>query len=102
MQHRAPTVMPSTMPQNGVRMLHAGVIATRPATAPDAAPIDVDLPSLNFSTTIQPMIPAAGAASVLIQAMAEVVVTAAAEPALKPNQPNQRSAAPRSVSGTLC
>ena len=73
------------MPQNGVRMLQAGVMATRPATAPEAAPIEVDLPSLIFSTTIQPMMPAAGAARVLIHAIAEVVVTAAAEPALNPN-----------------
>src|ERR1700712_3115273 len=83
-------------------MLQAGVIATRPATAPDAAPMEVGLPSLNFSTISQPRIPAAGATIVLIQARAEMPSAAPSEPALKPNQPNQRSAAPRSVSGTLC
>ena len=90
------------MPQNGVRMLHAGVMATRPATAPEAAPIEVALPSLIFSTISQPSVAAAGAASVLIHAVAATPSTAASEPALKPNQPNQSSEAPSRVSGTLC
>ena len=71
------------MPQNGVRMLQAGVIATRPATAPDAAPIEVAFPSLMRSTISQPSVAAAGAASVLIQASAATPSTAASEPALK-------------------
>ena len=83
-------------------MLQAGVIATRPATAPDAAPIEVGLPSLNFSTASQPRMPAAGAASVLRNASAATPSAAASEPALKPNQPNHSSPAPSSVSGTLC
>src|SRR4051812_1409508 len=97
----APTMSPSRMPQPGARMLQAGVMATRPATAPDAAPIEVGLPSLIFSTINQPMVAAAGAASVLTQARAEMPSTAPSEPALKPNQPNQSSAAPRRVRGTL-
>src|SRR4051794_4199620 len=101
-QHAAPVTSPSTIAHVGVRMLQAGVIATRPATAPDAAPIDVGLPSRYLSTTSQPRIPAAGAASVFTQAIAAVVFTAAAEPELKPNQPNHSSAAPSKVSGTLC
>src|SRR3954447_21180173 len=82
----APATTPRTIAQPGVRMLQAGVIATRPATAPDAAPIEVGLPSLIFSTTSQPMVAAAGAARVLTQARAATPSTAASEPALKPNQ----------------
>src|SRR6187402_208886 len=84
----APVIRPSTMAQNGVRMLQAGVIATRPATAPDAAPIEVGLPSLIFSTINQPSVAAAGAARVLTQAIAATPSTAASEPELNPNQPN--------------
>jgi hypothetical protein len=47
-------------------LAHEGVMATRPATAPDAAPTEVGLPSLSFSTTTQPMIAAAVAPSVLM------------------------------------
>ena len=57
-------------PRPGVRAAQAGVIATRPATAPEAAPTEVALPSLIFSTTSQPRMAAAGAASVLSKASA--------------------------------
>jgi hypothetical protein len=85
----------------GVRMLQAGVIATSPASAPDAAPMEVGLPSLMRSTINQPRIAADGATSVLIQAIAATPSTAASDPELNPNQPNQSSAAPSRVSGTL-
>ena len=45
-----------------------GVIATRPATAPDAAPSAVDFPYRSFSTTIQPSSAVAVAVLVLTQA----------------------------------
>src|ERR1700712_377010 len=39
---------------HGVMNPHAGVMATRPATAPEAAPTLVGLPSRKYSTMIQP------------------------------------------------
>ncbi len=90
------------MAQVGESAAHAGVIATSPATAPEAAPTEVGLPSRIFSTTSQPRIAAAGAAMVLRNAMAAMPSAASSEPALKPNQPNQRRPAPRSTNGGLC
>ena len=55
-----------------------------------------------FSTTIQASSAAAGAASVLMNAIAAVPSAASSEPALKPNQPNHRRPAPRSTKGGLC
>ena len=76
-------------------------MATRPATIPDAAPIEVACPSRNFSTTSQPSIAAQVATVVLTQTRAAVASGASSEPALKPNQPNHSRPAPIIVSGTL-
>ena len=83
-------------------------MATRPATAPEAAPTAVGLPSLIFSMTIQPMMAAAVAPSVLItmrptdESSVPSSENVPSAPALKPNQPNHRMAAPSITSGTLC
>src|SRR5215470_4508691 len=77
-------------------------MATRPATAPDAAPRIVGLPSLNCSTTIQPINAAAVATVVVVNATEARSPAASAEPALKPYQPNHSRAAPSSTNGTLC
>ena len=45
---------------------------------------------------------AAAAVLVFVNASAARPFAASAEPALKPNQPNHRSPAPKSTSGTLC
>ena len=80
----------------------AGVMATRPATTPEAAPSDVEWPSRIFSTRSQPSVAAAVATRVLTQATAAVLLAASAEPALKPNQPNHSRPAPIMTSGRLC
>src|SRR3990172_6670654 len=80
----------------------AGVIATRPATAPDAAPRVVGLPLLIFSAAIQPGAPMAEALWGTTKGPAGRPPEATALPALKPNQPNHRIAAPRIVIGRLC
>ena len=77
-------------------------MATRPATAPDAAPSTVGLPRLSHSASIQLTVAAAVAVLVVTNAMAASPLAASALPALKPNQPNHRSAAPVSVNGRLC
>ena len=67
-----------------------GVIATRPATAPEHAPSVVPWPVLSFSTINQPSIAAAAARCVLTSAWAAMPLAPSAEPALNPNQPNHR------------
>src|SRR4051812_3293140 len=79
-----------------------GVIATSPATAPDAAPNVVACPALRRSTISQPIIAAAAATNVFMNACAATRLAASAEPALKPNHPNQRMPVPSSVKGNEC
>src|SRR6218665_1314947 len=100
--HTAPVSRPRTIAHSGVNAAHDGVIATRPATAPDAAPTEVGFPSRIFSTMSQARSAAAGAARVFTQAVAAVASAASSDPALKPNHPNQSNPAPRSTNGGLC
>ena len=67
----------------------AGVIATRPATAPDAMPSSDGLPLEKASAVIQARPAAAGATMVLRSASAAPPVASRFDPALKPNQPTQ-------------
>src|SRR5882757_6555812 len=76
-----------TVPQDGV-------MATRPATTPEAAPNVVGLPSRICSTVSQPSIPRQPATSVLRKIAAAVPLAAIAEPALNPNQPNHSRPTP--------
>src|SRR5712691_590993 len=80
----------------------AGVMATRPATAPDAAPRTVGLPRVAHSVNIQPSAAAAVAVFVARKALAARPLASSALPALNPNQPNQSRAAPMTVMGRLC
>src|SRR5882672_6771098 len=80
----------------------AGVMATRPATAPEAAPTMVGLPAKIHSITAQLRVAAAVAVLVVTNACAARPLAANAEPALKPNQPNHSNAAPMTTKGTLC
>src|SRR5215470_11214491 len=98
----APAARPSTIAAQGSMNAQAGVMATRPATAPEATPKVVGLPVRYRSTTIQPPAAAAVAIWVLRNASAAVWSAASSEPALKPNQPNHSSPAPSSTSGRLC
>src|SRR5699024_7092274 len=87
----APATTPSSSAQPGVRLAHAGVIATRAATAPEAAPTDVGLPSLSFSTSSQAQIEAA-VAPIVLSVMSPALPSpfSHSAPTLKPNQPNHR------------
>src|ERR671923_899000 len=80
----------------------AGVMATSPATAPDAAPSTVGLPRLAHSVNIQPSAAAAAPVLVAVNALAASPLASSALPALNPNQPNHSSAAPITVIGRLC
>src|SRR5438093_8481489 len=80
----------------------AGVIATSPATAPVAAPTVVGEPLCSFSGISQPSIAAAVARWVATKALEARAPDFRALPALNPNHPNHRMAAPRTTIGTLC
>ena len=67
-QQTAPAARPITIDPTGLTKPHAGVIATRPATAPEAAPSVVEWPSRNYSVMIQPRSAAPVAVLVLTNA----------------------------------
>src|SRR5258707_598225 len=79
-----------------------GVIATRPATAPLAAPSTVGLPRVIQSIAIHESAAAAVAVLVATNALVARPSAASALPPLKPNQPTQRSDAPITLKGRLC
>src|SRR4051812_17686621 len=80
----------------------AGVITTRPATAPEIAPSTVGLPLLSHSMNIQPSPAAAAAKCVATKALVAKPFEATALPPLNPNQPTHSSAAPITLRTTLC
>ncbi len=80
----------------------AGVTATSPETAPEAAPSSEGRPLVSVSPTVQASAAAAGATMVLRKASAATPLASRLEPALKPNQPTHSSAAPTIVSARLC
>src|SRR3569833_263213 len=83
-KHSTPAARPMISAPTGPTKPEAGVMATRPATAPEAMPSTLGLPWLSHSLSIQAR------------------AAAAAEPALKPNQPTQSIEAPITVSTRLC
>src|SRR6185437_7276419 len=80
----------------------AGVIATRPATAPHAAPSTLTLRLWAYAIRTQLIVAAAAAVFVTTSAFAARPPAVSAEPALKPNQPNHRRPAPSTVIGMSC
>src|SRR5438105_15610065 len=89
-----PAAMPITSAPPGSTKPEAGVIATSPATAPDAAPSTDGLPFAAHSANIQASAAAAVAICVTVIAMPARPLAPTAEPALKPNQPTHSSDAP--------
>src|SRR5579864_4411307 len=79
-----------------------GVIATSPATAPEAAPSMVGRPETTHSTTTQLNAAAAAAMCVTTKAVAANPFAPRAEPALNPNQPTHNMDAPMTANGKLC
>src|SRR5664279_3796679 len=86
----------------GLTKPQAGVIATRPATAPVTVPRIVGVPFCHHSISAQVNPAAAVAVLVAMKALAAMPLAARALPALNPNQPNHNSAPPRTVKGKLC
>ena len=80
----------------------AGVMATRPATTPDAVPSTVGLPRDIHSAAIQASAAAAAAVLVVTNALTATPDASSALPALNPNHPNHNKPAPMTVRGRLC
>src|SRR5437870_6447413 len=97
-----PTRRPMTTAPPAVTKPDAGVIATSPATAPAAAPTTLTLPRCRYDAATHVSVAAPAAVFVTRSAFAACPLAASADPALKPNQPNHRSPAPRTVIGTSC
>ena len=80
----------------------AGVIATRPATAPEAAPSIVGVPlKIHSAERSRRSAAAAVASSVLMNTSAAKPFASRFEPTLKPNQPTHSSEAPIMVNGSV-
>src|SRR5258705_10327215 len=79
-----------------------GVMATSPATMPDAAPSVVALPSRMRSVSIQASMAVAVAIVVAMNVDPAAPLELVADPALNPYQPNHSNPAPSITNGTLC
>src|SRR3954452_12553657 len=93
---------PTAIAPSGVTDEQDGVIATSPATTPEAAPSDVAWLSRIRSVASQLRQAAAVATSVVTQTSAAWPLAPSADPALNPNQPNHSRPAPIMTSGRLC
>src|SRR3989338_11059221 len=96
-----PAIIPMAMAATGPTKPDAGVMATRPHTAPVAAAMaEGFLFSAHESVT---HVSTAAAAAILVatNALAARAPAVSAEPALKPNHPNHNSTAPKITKGML-
>src|SRR5215469_5806767 len=89
-----PATTPMMIEAPGSTKPDAGVIATRPATAPEMQPSTEGFPFAIHSANIQASAAAAVAIWVTAIAMPARPFDATAEPALKPNQPTHSNEAP--------
>src|SRR6267143_6356184 len=80
----------------------AGVITTRPATAPEQKPRILGLPLTAYSAMAQTKDATAVANVVVVNALAATTSAATALPALKPYQPTQSMPVPTIQSTILC
>src|SRR5919106_6535500 len=94
--------MPITSADSGETNPEAGVMATSPATAPEAAPIVDALPVCAQESNAQVTTAIPVATCVATNALVALVAAAPAEPALNPNHPNHSNAAPKTTSEMLC
>src|ERR1700730_11947291 len=83
-----PAAMPTIRAPRGSTNPDAGVIATRPATAPEMMPSTLGFLFMTHSANIQASAAVAVAIWVTAIAIPALPLAAVAEPALKPNQPS--------------
>src|SRR5580765_4042533 len=86
----------------GVTKPQAGVITTRPATAPEQKPSTLGLPRDIHSAIGQTKEATAVASVVVVKALAAIPSAATALPALKPYQPTQSMPVPTMQRTMLC
>src|SRR5580658_5664739 len=80
----------------------AGVMATRPATAPEIAPRALARPFFSHSAALQLIAAAAVAKCVATNALVARELAASALPALNPNHPTHSKQAPIKLNTRLC
>src|ERR1051326_8661739 len=101
-KQKTPVIAPMAKADMGLTNPAAGVMATRPATAPEIAPRALGLPLRSHSAALQPMTAAAAAKCVATNALVARLPALRALPALKPNHPTQSRHAPMKLSTMLC
>src|SRR5215469_16679767 len=97
-----PAMKPIRSAGSGATNPAAGVIATKPATAPEIAPKALALPFFSHSARLQLRAAAAAPKCVATKALLASPPAARALPALKPNHPTHRRHAPMKLSTMLC
>src|SRR6267154_1511558 len=97
-----PAAMPMITAPLAVTKPQAGVITTRPATAPEQKPSTLGLPRTSHSIIGQTNEATAVASVVVVKAFAAIPSAATALPALKPYQPTQSMPVPMKQSTMLC
>src|ERR1700722_10808057 len=98
----APPAKPIARAPSTLTDEHDGVMATSPATMPDAAPSVVACPSRIRSTSSQASMAVAVAIVVVMKVLPAEPFELVADPALNPNQPNHSNPAPSITHGRLC
>src|SRR5690348_14658918 len=94
--------MPTTTAPSAVTKPQAGVMTTRPATAPEQNPRTLGLPRVRYSAMAQTKEATAVARVVVIKALAATTSAATALPALKPYHPTHNIPVPTMHSTKLC
>src|ERR1700722_14285755 len=100
--HTTPPTKPITRAPNTLTDEHDGVMATSPATMPEAAPSVVACPSRMRSVSSQASMAVAVAIVVVMNVDPAEPLELVADPALNPNQPNHSNPAPSITNGRLC
>src|SRR5258705_3501440 len=101
-KQKAPAIKPIAMAGMGPTNPAAGVIATRPATAPEIAPSALGLPLRIHSAPVQPITAAAAPKWVATKALVARPPAVSALPAVETNHPTHSKHAPPKVSTALC
>src|SRR5437867_12654270 len=86
----------------GLTKPEAGVMATRPATAPEIAPNTLGLPVVIHSAMTHPRVAVAAAKCVATNALVASPEAESALPALNPNHPTHNRHAPMKLITRLC
>src|ERR1700721_1383200 len=101
-QGMMPAAMPTTIAPSALTYPQAGVITTRPATAPEQKPNTLGLPPTSHSTTGHTNEATAVAMVVVMNAFAAITSAPTALPALKPYQPTHSIPVPMAHNTMLC